>query len=99
MKANNNFKKLMEEEEISFIPPALVKEKVASNISFLEFFGKTVELFIPRVVDLFIAMTGGTTSELKSAEFPNLLEEKGESDGDYDSTAPGDAGIDFPTGK
>jgi len=96
MEANNNFKKLMEEDEISFIPPAIVEKKVVSHISFLDFFGKTVELFVPKILELFIVMTGGTLEQLKVAEMPDLLTEEGESDGDYDNTTPGDAGIDTP---
>ena len=99
MEANNNFKKLMEEAETSFCAPALVEKKIVSNISFLEFFGRTIELFVPRIVELFVAMTGGTINQLKSVELPDLLAEEGESDGDYDSAAPGDAGIDVPTDK
>ena len=94
MEANNNFKKLMEEEEMSFAAPALVERKVVSNISFLEFFGRTIELFVPKIVELFIAMTGGTLEQLKGVELPDLLAEEGESDGDYDDSTPGDAGID-----
>ena len=94
MEANNNFKKLMEEEEMSFAAPALVERKVVSNISFLEFFGRTIELFVPKIVELFVAMTGGTLEQLKGVELPDLLAEEGESDGDYDDSTPGDAGID-----
>jgi len=63
MEANNNFKKLMEEDEMSFTPPALIEKKIVSNISFLEFFGHTIELFVPKIVELFIAMTGGTVEQ------------------------------------
>lgn len=99
MEANNNFKKLMEEDEMSFTPPALVEKKVVSNISFLEFFGRTIELFVPRIVELFVAMTGGTLEQLKAVELPDLLAEEGEPDRDYDNAAPGDAGLDSPKGK
>ena len=99
MEANNNFKKLMEEEEMTFSPPSLVEKKVVSNISFLEFFGRTIELFVPRIMELFIAMTGGTLDQLKAVELPNLLAEEGEPDRDYDNAAPGDAGIDIPSDK
>ncbi len=95
MEANNNFKKLMEEEEVLFSPPALVEEKIVSNISFLEFFGRTIELFVPKIVELFVVMTGGTLEQLKAVELPDLLTEEGESDGDYDAAAPGDAGNDI----
>jgi hypothetical protein len=99
MEVNNNFKKLMEEEEMSFSPPPLIEKKIVSNISFLEFFGRTIELFVPKIIELFIAMTGGTLDQLKSVELPDLLAEEGEPDGDYDNAAPGDAGVEVPTDK
>lgn len=97
MKANNNFKKLMEEEEILFTPPAIVEKKIVSNISFLEFFGRTIELFVPKILELFIAMTGGTLEQLKAVELPDLLAEEGEPDRDYDDSTPGDAKTDSLT--
>jgi len=97
MEANNNFKKLMEEDELSFMPPALVEKKIVSNISFLEFFGRTIELFVPKILELFIAMTGGTLEQLKAVDLPDLLAEEGESDGDYNDYTPGDAGSEAPT--
>lgn len=99
MEANNNFKKIMEEEEMLFTAPSLVEKKVVSNISFLDFFGRTIELFVPKIVELLIVMTGGTLDQLKSVELPDLLAEEGEPDGDYDATAPGDAGNDIPGDK
>ncbi len=99
MEANNNFKKIMEEEEMIFSPPSLIEKKIVSNISFLDFFGRTIELFVPKIVELFVVMTGGTLEQLKTAELPNLLAEEGESDGDYDATAPGYAGNDTPGDK
>jgi hypothetical protein len=99
MEANNNFKKIMEEEEILFTAPSLVEKKVVSNISFLDFFGRTIELFVPKIVELFVVMTGGTLEQLKAVELPSLLTEEGESDGDYNAAAPGDAGSDIPGDK
>lgn len=99
MEANNNFKKLMEEDEVLFSPPALVEKKIVSNISFLDFFGRTIELFVPKIVELFVVMTGGTLEQLKAVELPDLLAEEGEPDGDYDAAAPGDAGNDIPGDK
>lgn len=89
----NNFKKIMEEEEAFLSPPPNVQERVVSNLSFLEFFGKTIELFIPRILELMISMTGGTIKALKEEEVLDLsflTEDKGESDHD-DNDTPGDA--------
>ena len=99
MESNNNFKKLMEEDEMVFSPPSLVEKKIVSNISFIDFFGRTIELFVPRIVELLIVMTGGTVKQLKAVELPDLLAEEGESNGDYNAAAPGDAGNDIPGEK
>ncbi len=96
---NNNFKKLMEEEELIFTAPLLVEHKVVSNISFLDFFGRTIELFVPKILELLIVMTGGTMNQLKAVDLPDLLAEEGEPDGDYDAAAPGDAGNDVTGDK
>lgn len=93
MGANNNFKKLMEEDEAIFIPPPIIEEKLEKSISSLDFFGRIIELFVPRIVELMIAMLGGTLEQLKEVEPTFLLTEEGESDRD-DDLNPGDANTD-----
>lgn len=92
MGANNNFKKLMDEEEAFFIPPPHIEKKIEGSISFLDFFGRMTELFIPRILELFVVMLGGTVQQLKEAEMPPFLTETGESNRDDDDT-PGGADI------
>lgn len=87
----NNFKQLLEEEEQNMTPPPPeIEDKLAHNISFLDFFGKTVELYLPKIFEIFIVMLGGTVKEIKEADTPVI--DKGQADGDYDET-PGDAQI------
>lgn len=86
----NSFKQLMDAEEVTFPPPSIVEKKVTSSINFLEFFGKIIELFVPKIMDLFIVMTGGTVQQLQEAEPINLLEESGEPNAD-DDDIPGDS--------
>jgi len=99
MEANNSFKTIMEEAETSFVAPPIVEKKVTSTISFLDFFGRTIELFVPSILQLLIVMTGGTIDQLQKAEMPDLLTEKGDSEGDYDATTPGDSSTDTPIGE
>ncbi len=95
MDARNNFKKLIEEEEAYLMPPPEVARKVDSQISFFDFFGKIIELFIPKILELMVVMTGGAAAQLTEAEVPDFLPEKGEADEDND-IVPGDNHSDKP---
>lgn len=91
MEAKNNFKELMEEEDRYAVPPPGVEKKVESELAFLSFFGKIIELFVPKILELFVIMAGGTVTRLQDESKPVALpEEKGEPAED-DFLTPGDA--------
>ncbi len=79
----NNFKKLEELEvnrlSVDFKP---IKERFSSNVGFVSFISKVVELYLPRVAEIFITMSGG---QLKEDRPPNL-------------EIPEDDKLDFPEG-
>ncbi len=58
--STNNFK-MMDDEMKDKYPkaPAEIEHNVESNIHSYSFFGKVVELFIPRIFDSLINMVGG----------------------------------------
>ena len=90
MSTHNSFKKLKEEDEARLTPPPQVARNVESQISFFDFFGKTIELFVPKILELLVAMTGGAAAMLTESEIPEFLPEKGEADPDKDEV-PGDS--------
>ena len=62
--STNNFKK-MEEEARDKYPkaPPEIEHNVNANIHTYSFFGKVVELFIPRIFDSLINMFGGSKTQ------------------------------------
>ena len=62
--STNNFK-LMDEEmrDKHPKPPSEIEHNVNSNIHSYSFFGKVVELFIPRIFDSLINMIGGGSNK------------------------------------
>lgn len=70
----NNFKEL-EKMEIAQAKykDQYVKSNINSSVNTFKFVGNMVEHFVPRVVDLFIHMTGGDFIKLKSrkSKYPN----------------------------
>ncbi len=63
----NNFKKLMQEEEIRYgAPPERIGHNLKHTIGFIGFISHVFEVFVPRVVDVFIAMTGGDEKHHRS---------------------------------
>ena len=64
----NSFKQLQEEEERQHPPPPEIEENIMGNMRFLKFFGEMIELFIPRMIEMFAAMLGGRTSSLGKEE-------------------------------
>lgn len=66
----NNFKKLMEEDEETHYPnlSSQVQTNVENTLGIFRYFGQIVEVFLPKVVDTFIAMSGGDSdAELDSS--------------------------------
>ena len=60
MAATNNFKEL-EKEQLTQYPHSApeIENNVKGSMRFFQFMGDIVELYLPRVFDLFISMVGG----------------------------------------
>ena len=64
--STNNFKMMEEEMEDKYPKaPSEIEHNVSSNIHTYTFFGKVVELFIPRIFDSLINMVGGNSNNTK----------------------------------
>jgi len=60
----NNFHRLLEDEVKGAPPlPPQIKQNVQQNMGFFQFLGKTVELYVPRAIDAFLASLGGDQSD------------------------------------
>lgn len=61
---DNNFKRLMEEEETRIgSAPDRLSAKVTHTTGFFAFAGNLIEVFLPKILDVFVAMTGGTPND------------------------------------
>ena len=56
---DNNFKRLIKMEEERLETPPNASRNIQHTAHFLGFIGHMVEMFMPRVVDVFISMNGG----------------------------------------
>ena len=67
----NNFQKIQKETEEAFYANNGngLKENLLGTFSTYRFIGSVIDVYVPRVVDLFIAIAGGE-------EKPNIAEEK-----------------------
>ncbi len=87
----NNFKRLQEEDEARYdeSQERRVKSGVMGTLSFLRFVGQLVDIYVPRVVDLFIASSGGNvgTNPHKHHHHPDPASSG--PDGDRRAFAPG----------
>ena len=84
--STNNFKKI--EEDIRDQHPKApdeIERNVNSNIHTYTFFGKVVELFIPRIFDSLINMIGGQTTKKNLNDAPTTTKKN------LDPTARGNA--------
>ncbi len=56
----NNFKRL-EEEEFNNMPepPAEIQNNIVGQVNIFRFIGDIIDLYLPKVVDLFVQMSGG----------------------------------------
>ncbi len=63
----NNFQRLEEEElnELTELPLGLIGNKVHNSLDNMRTMGSMVELYLTKIVDVFVMMTGG------NAERPN----------------------------
>ena len=59
----NSFKKLQQEEEERFQPPEEMREQILKNLQVLQLMGQSVELYIPKVFQLFVSMLDGSLKE------------------------------------
>jgi hypothetical protein len=82
----NNFKKLMEEEEIRFGEnlPRFERKFERSN-GFINLVSRVMEVYLPKVVDVFVAMSGGK-EEPKNSPPKRFTPDQGF---EKDSSAPG----------
>ena len=85
MPANNSFKQLMEEEEKQYphAPPEIERD-ITGSMRVIKFMGNIVELYLPRIFDLFLSMMGGKS--IKAEDF----EDRGDSESDSDDSPDGD---------
>ncbi len=62
----NNFKRL-EEEEFNNMPepPAEIQNNIVGQVNLFRFIGDIIELYLPKVVDLFVQMSGGDQSSAR----------------------------------
>ena len=67
----NSFKELGKamEEQIPHAPSKDIEKSVMGNIRVLKIFGDITELYLPRVIDIFISLVGGKTNN--SATLPS----------------------------
>jgi hypothetical protein len=67
---SNNFKRLMEEEEARYeAPPPKVTRNVEQTTGIFSFAANIIEIFLPKVVDVFVAMSGGKEEETPPKRF------------------------------
>lgn len=90
MSTTNSFKQIMEEDELMFPPPPEIEEHVLGSLQILSMMGQAMELYIPKVFEMFILTLGGTVKELDTAVKNELPE--GAPDPDTENHTPGMAG-------
>ena len=60
----NNFKRYMEEEETRIgEAPNKIGANIQSTTSFFAFAGNLIEVFLPKVLEVLVVMTGGNPKE------------------------------------
>lgn len=68
MSTKNNFQRLAQEEEEQYpAPPPETEMGIMGNIRTFNFMTDVVELYLPRVFDIFIALVGGSTDKGKES--------------------------------
>jgi len=63
----NNFKRMQEEDEMRYgeLEEKRVKSGIMGTLGFLRFVGQLVDIYLPRVVDMFVATAGGSVGGAK----------------------------------
>ena len=73
----NNFKEL-EREEIKNLDPTInkIKSNVTSNLGIFQFIGEMVELFLPKVFNMFIHLSSNKDSndDKDRRKYPNTID-------------------------
>ncbi len=90
MSTTNSFKQIMEEDALMYPTPPEIEEHVLGSLQILTMMGQAMELYIPKVFEMFILTLGGTVKELDQVVKSELPE--GVADPDADSQTPGMAG-------
>ena len=69
MASKNSFKKLMEEEEKLYphAPPEIEKE-IKGSVGMIKLMGNVVELYLTRIIDLFLTMMSGNIVQTENSE-------------------------------
>lgn len=67
----NNFQKLQEENEEQYYTEhgSDLRDNLLGTFSTYRFIGDIIDVYVPRVVDLFIAIAGGGESDLPKSTF------------------------------
>ncbi len=66
----NSFQKLAEEQEKRHQPPPELEQRVMAQVHLLHTMGKAAELYVPHLMQMFLAMLGSTTEHLERMQFP-----------------------------
>lgn len=75
----NNFKELEKEQERSFSDSdQRIKKNVNYSIGFFQFIGDIIDLFMPKVVNMFLNLSGGQGPKADS----NIIDKKEDDDDD-----------------
>ena len=90
MNTANNFKRLLEEDITMFPPPPEIEENILGSLQILSIMGEAMELYIPKVLEMFILTLGGTIKEIDQVAKDELPD--GMPGLDPDDTTPGIAG-------
>jgi hypothetical protein len=90
MSTDNSFKKIMEEDAQAFPTPPEIEEHVLGSLQILTMMGQAMELYIPKVFEMFILTLGGTVKELDEVAKNELPE--GAANPDAENPTPGMAG-------
>ena len=71
MSSNNSFKQLGKEEEERYPhPPPETEMGVMGNVRVFQFMSNVLELYLPKVFEMFLSLIGGTSDSDDSSETP-----------------------------
>ena len=88
MPTNNSFKKLLEEESRKHPhPPPETEMGVMGTTRVIRFMTDVVELYLPRIFDVFIALVGGSSDDEKAPKASS----RGASEADSGESPRGDS--------